>query len=58
MPGIFRSYATGDDEPYARNVYERLRAEGYDVCFDREHMPSRALAVPMLGGLHHQYIRA
>lgn len=43
MPGIFLSYARGDDEPYTRSVYQRLHAENYDVWFDREDMPSRAL---------------
>ncbi|HEX6049857.1 MAG TPA: toll/interleukin-1 receptor domain-containing protein, partial [Gemmatimonadaceae bacterium] len=43
MQGIFLSYARSDDEPYTRSVYDRLRTEGYDVWFDREHMPSRSL---------------
>jgi hypothetical protein len=43
IPRIFLSYARGDDEPYARSVYEQLFAEGFDVWFDREDMPSRAL---------------
>src|SRR5688572_19359501 len=43
MPGVFLSYARADDEPFTRSVYDRLRAEGYDVWFDRENMPSRAL---------------
>ena len=32
---IFLSYARGDDEPYARNLFEGLRSEGYDVWFNQ-----------------------
>jgi hypothetical protein len=40
---IFLSYARADDEPFVRGLYDQLRAEGFDVWFDRECMPSRAL---------------
>jgi hypothetical protein len=43
MTGIFLSYARGDDEAFVRRLYERIVADGHDVWFDRECMPSRAL---------------
>lgn len=42
-PSLFLSYARGDDEAFARHLYEQLVAEGHAVWFDRECMPSRAL---------------
>ena len=42
-PSLFLSYARGDDEAFARQLYERLVAAGHAVWFDRECMPSRAL---------------
>jgi hypothetical protein len=43
MGSVFLSYARADDEPYVRKLYERLHGDGFDVWFDREHMPSRSL---------------
>jgi len=42
-PSLFLSYARGDDEVFARQLYEQLVAAGHAVWFDRECMPSRAL---------------
>ncbi len=42
-PRLFLSYARGDDEPFVKRLYERLTADGFDVWWDRERMPSRAL---------------
>lgn len=42
-PSLFLSYARGDDEAFARQLYEQLVAAGHAVWFDRESMPSRAL---------------
>jgi len=42
-PSLFLSYARGDDEPFARQLYDELVAAGHRVWFDRECMPSRAL---------------
>jgi hypothetical protein len=43
MTSVFLSYARSDDEPYARELFNHLRADGFDAWFDREHMPSRSL---------------
>ena len=43
MSGVFLSYARSDDEPYVRDLYKQLEADGFDAWFDREHMPSRSL---------------
>lgn len=43
MKGVFLSYARSDDEPYVRDLYNHLQADGFDAWFDREHMPSRSL---------------
>jgi hypothetical protein len=43
MAGVFLSYARSDDEPYVRDLFEHLQADGFDAWFDREHMPSRSL---------------
>src|SRR5215207_3578414 len=43
MAGVFLSYARSDDEPYVRDLFNHLRADGFDAWFDREHMPSRSL---------------
>ena len=43
MAGVFLSYARSDDEPYVRDLFTRLQAQGFDAWFDREHMPSRSL---------------
>ncbi len=42
-PRLFLSYARGDDEAFARRLYEDLTASGFDVWFDRESLPSRDL---------------
>ncbi len=42
-PALFLSYARGDDEPFVRRLYDALTARGFDVWFDRVHMPSRGL---------------
>lgn len=44
MTSVFLSYARSDDEPFVRRLYEDLTARGFDVWFDREDMPNRALA--------------
>jgi len=41
---LFLSYARGDDEPFARRLYDDLTARGFDVWFDRVSMPSRLLS--------------
>jgi WD40 repeat protein len=41
---IFVSYARGDDEPFVWRLYERLKAAGFNVWFDRVSMPSRELS--------------
>jgi len=43
MTTIFLSYARGDDEPFARRLYEDLTRRGFDVWWDRVSMPNRAL---------------
>jgi WD40 repeat protein len=43
MNKIFMSYARGDDEAFARHLYEDLTKAGFDVWFDRISMPSRQL---------------
>jgi hypothetical protein len=43
MTGVFLSYARSDDEPYVRDLFNHLRADGFDAWFDREYMPSRSL---------------
>jgi len=43
MTSIFLSYARADDEAFARRLHDDLTARGFDVWFDREDMPSRAL---------------
>ena len=42
-PNLFLSYARGDDEPFVKQLYQRLVSEGFNVWWDREHMPSRGL---------------
>jgi tetratricopeptide (TPR) repeat protein len=42
-PSIFLSYARGDDEPFVWRIYNDLTARGFDVWFDRIHLPSRQL---------------
>jgi hypothetical protein len=42
-PGIFLSYARGDDESFVVKLHADLTAQGFDVWFDRVNMPSRAL---------------
>lgn len=41
---LFLSYARGDDEPFVRQLYERLLAEGHRVWWDRQNLPSRSLS--------------
>jgi WD40 repeat protein len=41
---IFLSYGRADDEPFVRQLYERLSVEGFDVWYDRERMPNRGLS--------------
>ncbi len=43
MSSIFLSYARGDDEPFTKRLYHDLSARGFDVWWDRESMPGRAL---------------
>src|SRR5437870_2972564 len=43
MATLFLSYARDDDEPFVRRIHDDLSARGFDVWFDRESMPSRAL---------------
>src|ERR1039458_7560942 len=43
MGSIFFSYARGDDEEFVWRLYERLKAAGFGVWFDRVSMPSRDL---------------
>jgi hypothetical protein len=40
---IFLSYARGDDEPFVRRLHDDLTARGFDVWFDSECMPNRAV---------------
>ena len=42
MRRIFLSYARSDDAAFARRLFDSL-ADEFDVWFDRESMPSRAL---------------
>jgi len=43
MTDIFVSYARDDDEPFVKRLYEDLTKRGFEVWWDREKMPSRAL---------------
>ncbi|MBD2463051.1 TIR domain-containing protein [Oscillatoria sp. FACHB-1407] len=43
MKGIFLSYARSDDEPFVKRLYEDLTERGFQVWWDRQSMPSRAL---------------
>jgi WD40 repeat protein len=43
MTTLFLSYARGDDEPFVARLYHDLSARGFDVWWDRENMPNRAL---------------
>jgi hypothetical protein len=43
MTTLFLSYARGDDEPFEARLYRDLSARGFDVWWDRETMPGRAL---------------
>jgi len=43
MSTIFLSYARGDDEPFAKRLYQDLSAHGFSVWWDRVSMPGRAL---------------
>ena len=43
MISLFLSYARGDDELFARRLYQDLTARGFPVWFDRVSMPSRQL---------------
>ncbi|MCD4735396.1 MAG: toll/interleukin-1 receptor domain-containing protein, partial [Bacteroidales bacterium] len=40
---VFLSYARDDDEPFVKQLYDDLSANGYRVWWDRVCMPSRAL---------------
>jgi len=41
---VFLSYARADDEPFVKRLYEYLTADGFEVWWDREKMPSRGLS--------------
>jgi hypothetical protein len=41
---LFLSYARGDDELFAKSLYEDLSKEGFDVWWDRERMPNQGLS--------------
>jgi hypothetical protein len=43
LPSVFLSYARGDDEPFVRRLHGALKAAGFQVWWDRESMPGRAL---------------
>jgi TIR domain/NB-ARC domain len=43
MLDVFLSYARAENEPLARELYQRLSAAGLAVWWDRECMPSRSL---------------
>lgn len=43
MKRIFLSYARSDDEPFVKRLYEDLTEQGFQVWWDRQSMPSRAL---------------
>src|SRR5262249_47410235 len=43
MSTLFLSYARGDDEPFVERLYHDLTARGFDVWWDRQSMPGRAL---------------
>lgn len=43
MTKVFLSYARGDDELFARRLYDDLKKAGFDVWFDRVDLPSRQL---------------
>jgi hypothetical protein len=40
---LFLSYARGDDEPFVRRLFHDLTDRGFQVWWDRECLPSRAL---------------
>lgn len=43
MASIFLSHARGDDDEFVARVYAFLESRGFEVWWDRERMPSRAL---------------
>jgi hypothetical protein len=43
MPNLFLSYSRKDDEPFVKQLYNDLTAQGYAVWWDRVSMPGRAL---------------
>jgi hypothetical protein len=43
QPRLFLSYARADDEPFVKRLYHDLSKHGFEVWWDRESMPSRAL---------------
>jgi hypothetical protein len=43
MASVFLSYARGDDDDFVARAYALLRSRGFEVWWDRESMPSRAL---------------
>jgi hypothetical protein len=46
MTSLFLSYAREDDEPFVKWLYHDLVDKGFDVWYDCESMPSRALPFP------------
>lgn len=43
MSSLFLSYARADDEPFVTRLYNDLKRLDFDVWWDRERMPGRAL---------------
>ncbi len=43
MSSLFLSYARGDDEPFVERLYHDLKGRDFDVWWDRQSMPGRAL---------------
>jgi hypothetical protein len=43
MNRIFLSYARDDDEPFVKQLYAALVSDSFEVWWDRQSMPSRAL---------------
>ena len=41
LPSLFISYAREDDEPFVEKLYQDLKANGYDVWWDRATMKNR-----------------
>lgn len=42
-PSVLLSYARGDDDEFVEHTYAVLSSRGFDLWWDRESMPNRAL---------------